>query len=289
MKSLAPVFDSGPFRVNLVNLHYQRDVNFPMVPRVETVKGARPSGLRNLAAADARPGPAINEVFFAQLSVVGEPRLNLTQRGPIKDLEAFDDQGQSLVAPATRPGAFQRGVGEIGFPGAGGFVTQFQTWLVHPRVPGATIRTLKGVLPVAVSSRKPGPLLAPLEGASGGIFQNEAVTLTVHEIRKHANSLQTNIEITLRVRPTSTGSRGVLEGGSQAPLLPGAQSQQIEVLDAQGRLIPWFQTSLDAEGERLTLTLTPASPDSPPASLRVYSLVVSTADVPFEFRDVPLP
>ena len=39
---------------------------------------------------------------------------------------------------------------------------------------------------------------------------------------------------------------------------PDMHQQQIEVIDTLGRVVAWFHSSFDAEGSRMTLTLTPS-------------------------------
>ena len=99
-RGAGPTWDSGPFRVSLISLHYQRDVAFNSVvagfPRRVAVPPAPvplPPGL-NIAAAE---GPSVSEQFYAQVQVAAEPRLSLSLNGPLKILEAVDDRGQSLL------------------------------------------------------------------------------------------------------------------------------------------------------------------------------------------------
>jgi hypothetical protein len=67
--------------------------------------------------------------------------------------------------------------------------------------------------------------------------------------------------------------------------------QQIEIADAQGRVLPWYQTSFDAEASRMTLTLTPQNPDQhgAPAEIRFYGLARAATELSFEFNDLPMP
>ena len=64
--------------------------------------------------------------------------------------------------------------------------------------------------------------------------------------------------------------------------------QQIEVVDSQGRAIPWYHSSFDAEGARMTLTLSPHDQGTP-AEVRYYGLARAATEVSFEFTDVPMP
>jgi len=270
-----PVCDSGPFRVSINSLRFERDVIFPTTPVAAGVGVATP-----------RANPTVHEQFTAQLQVAGEPRLTLSQNGPLRIIEAVDARGQDLAPPAVNGGLAHRASGYFGF--AAGSVISLAAPLTRPSQPGPTIRRFKGVVPVAVSTRKPSPLVIALAEANGRTFQNDDVAVTVHEVRKLANNaLQTSMELT--VRPTGNINAGASPGGpAEFPNhRPDGYLQQVEIADAQGRPLTWYQTSLDAEAGRMTLTLTPT--DQTPAELRYFSLVRSTAEVPFDFADVPLP
>jgi hypothetical protein len=64
--------------------------------------------------------------------------------------------------------------------------------------------------------------------------------------------------------------------------------QQIEVVDSQGRVIPWYHSSFDAEGARMTLTLTPHD-QAAPAELHYFGLARASTEVSFEFSNIPMP
>ena len=144
-----PISDLGPFRVQLTNLHFQRDVTFAA-------------------------GPRASEQFYMQVQVAAEPRLSVSQNGTVQILEALDDRGQSLMLPdggtsATRHSAY--------FGMSSGPIVQMQAHLKRPEQPGSTIRKLRGTVPIAVATRKPDPLVVPLTGASGKSFRNDQVSL----------------------------------------------------------------------------------------------------------------
>ena len=69
---------------------------------------------------------------------------------------------------------------------------------------------------------------------------------------------------------------------------PDLHQQQIEVADNQGKLITWYNSSYDAEGSRMTLTLTNHD-QTAPAELHYYGLARAATEVGFEFSDVPMP
>src|SRR5205807_8205980 len=93
---------------------------------------------------------------------------------------------------------------------------------------------------------------------------------------------QTSIERSIRTNQSTGRANEVV--GLVSPVMvprPDTSQQQIEVLDSQGRPIPWYHSS-DAEGSRMTLTLTP--PDrGTPTEIRYYTMVRALTDVSFQF------
>lgn len=277
-RPILPVSDHGPFRVSVVGLHFQRDVNFIGGPQV------KPS--QNVPKQASRLSSTVNEQFYAQLQVTAEPRLALAQGGTLKVTDAVDDRGQVLVLPASNnPALNQRVSGYFGY--ASGPIVQAQASLNRPAKAGTSIKKLKGSIPLIVSTRKPSPLVISLASAAGRTFQNEDVVLTVHESRAAEAARPGSVEVTIRPGP-GVLSAGAANGG-EVGFRPDSHQQQIEVLDAQGHLLPWYQTGFDSEAGRLTMTFPNHEPGTKPAELRYYSLIRATADVPFEFTDLPLP
>jgi hypothetical protein len=223
-----------------------------------------------------------------QVQVAAEPRLSVGQIGAIKVLEAVDDRGQSLLVPPDRSSATRH---SAYFGMSSGPVVQAQAHLKRPEQPGETIRKLRGVVPIAVTTRKPNPLVVPLAGASGKSFRNDQVSLSIQDVRVNPNSNQTSIELAVR----NEGAPGATADGPAGRLgnftlhNQGVHQQQIEVLDEKGRAIPWYHSSFDSEGARMTLTLTPTGGAAAPAELRYYSLARAETDVQFEFTDVAMP
>jgi hypothetical protein len=277
-----PMSDTGPFRVNLMGLHYQRSVSFLGAAQV----GGAGRVLPGLGDANDPPGHVFNEQFYAQLQVAAEPRLSLSQNGPLRLLEAVDNLDQSLVVPSSGHPTTQRFSGYFGL--SSGSTLHLQAPLRRPDHTGQSIKRLRGVVPVIVATRKPDPLVIPLDGATGKSFQNEEFSLRVLDIRTNPNTHQTSIEIALRANPSSPEAEPVGAGlPTVAVRRPDTNQQQIEVLDAQGRAIPWYHSN-DAEGSRMTLTLTPHDQGAA-SEIRYYSMVRAQSEVGFEFSDVPLP
>jgi len=282
-----PMSDDGPFRVSLVSFHYERDITF--------MSGGNPIGFANRGGLPrpvaptprSEPGHSFNEQFFAQIQVAAEPRLSVSQSGSIKILEATDEQGQSLLLSGSSGPVVQRYTGYFGLTAAS--TIQLQAPLKRPEHPGKSIRKLRGLLPVIVASRKPDPLVVPLQNAIGKSFRNEEVSLTIQDVRSNPNSRQTSIEISLRSNESSApGSTAADHGGDElVGQRPQTHQQQIEVLDSQGRTIPWYHSN-DAEGDRMTLTLIPHEQGTP-SEIRYYSMSKAVTEVHFAFENVPMP
>jgi hypothetical protein len=231
----------------------------------------------------------VSESCYAQLQVIGEPRLSVSQNGPLRIIEAIDEKGQSLIPPRAPSSMMQRSAGYFGLNA--GAVVQLQATLTRPELPGRVIRKLHGAVPVTVATRKPTPLVIKLDGATGKTFRNDDVAVTISELRALPNTRQTVIE--LSVRSLTGGPPSATAGGQPefAVQRPESILQTIEVTDSRGRSLPWYQTNFDLEAGRITLTVTPQALEgnTAPAEVRFYGLSRATAEVEFEFKELPLP
>jgi hypothetical protein len=280
----APTFDTGPFRVSVIGLHYQRDITFQPPLAGRPALPAAPGQAKGQEAA-ANPGGFTTqkiEQCYAQLQVVGEPRLTLAMSGALKITEAIDDKGQSLLPPIANNGVINRSAGYFGF--ANSFI-QGQALLARPTVPGTTIRVLRGVIPVSVSTRKPSPLNVPLRDSKGKTFQNDDASVVIHDVRLLPNTRQTSIDVTIR----QLGDAAPVPANEVMYNRPDTHQQQVEVVDAQGRVVPWYPSMIDGESGRMTITLTSPEQVANATELRYYSLSRAATDVKFEFNDLPLP
>jgi hypothetical protein len=252
--------DDGPFRVELLGAHYQRD---------RTLKKYPGAGL----------APPVSEQFYLQAQVLAEPRLAIGQAGNLRLTEADDDLGQSLLPPgpaADAPGGPEPALLEFN----AGPSLAFPIPLARPDRPGRAIRRLRGILPVVVAARRDDPLVVPLAGAPGKTFRRGDLSLAVEAIRADPDGPQTIVELTVRPGP----------GASSAAPGPLFLEQQIEARDARGRHLGVFpqETSVRGGEVRLTLALAPAE-GAAPAELRYHGLTRTTAEVAFDFADVPMP
>jgi hypothetical protein len=285
-----PTCDSGPFRLTLVNLHFQRDVLFDQGGFLGT--NPRLAQPVRVIAPLPNPGvatsPAINEEFSAQILLMAEPRLALSQNGPLRIVEAIDEQGQSLLHPIYDGPFLQRASGYFGM--TNGSTLTLQAPLSRPSRPSKTIKRLRGSLSVAVSTRKPDPLVVPMSNATGKSFQNDEVDLVVQDIRVDPNTRQMTLDLSIRAH--SPAPRSMVASATPGELAfprPEINPQQIEILDAQGRPLLWYNAGADGEGTRFSLTLIPQQDQATPVQLRYYSLSRAATDVDFVFENVPMP
>ncbi len=145
-----PMADSGPFRVNLMSLHYERDISFANGAGSGVFVNRGVAGRFPVPVPDGnRPvQPVLTEQFFAQIQVAAEPRLSVSQSGPIKLLEANDDRGQSLLQMGANGPVVQRYSGYFGLTAAS--TLHLQIPLKRPEQPGKSIKKLRAVLPLSL-------------------------------------------------------------------------------------------------------------------------------------------
>jgi hypothetical protein len=299
-----PTSDSGPFRVSLTSVHHHRDLMLSQVagvqvpvmvaPVPEQAKVKAANGGQPAAAPPPPPVPAqrlANDQFYAQMQVMVEPRLMLSNSNELKLTEAVDDQGQSLLLPSA-PGQAQRYSAYFGFSPGG--LLQLPIHMKYPEQPGKVIKKLKGVLPVTVSARKPDPLVVPLNTDSlEKQFRNSDAQVTIHEVKADAGNQRSTVTVSVRLLGQQ-GDRDVDLGMGVGPRLAQIGQNQIEIVDAKGKTLHGFtstqaSTRAQADEVKFQVTLMPLPDTGAPAELRYYSLTRATADVPFEFTDIPMP
>jgi hypothetical protein len=289
---LTPVSDHGPFRVSLLSVDYQRHVGYaPSGQAANVPPPPRPAALEpdlRDQPLQQRLNPVTSVQFSAQLLVAAEPRLALSNVRQPQLIEAVDDLGNSLV-PVAAPDPFvSRHSGYFGM--ATGPVVQLQAPLQRPDNAGERIKKLRGLIALNVSSRRPDPLVVPLNSAAGKTFENQDHRLTVHDIHPSPNSHHMLVELSIKaVDLDQSSDHGEIDAFSDGLQRADPQHLQIEVIDAHGQLITWFQSGADAETGRFTLTLTNLPQTSQPKELRYYTLTRASVTVPFEFTDIPMP
>ena len=287
LRTVTPTWDHGPFRVSLLGLLYQSELNYAAMGGFRPPMGNDRAG-RPRAAAPARPNPVSSVQFQAKLLVAAEPRLSLSQNGPLQIVEAVDDRDNSLIPSGAVGTVSHRFAGYFGV--THGSVLQLQAPLERPAMVGKSLKKLRGVIPLTVSSRRPDPLIVPLNQGTGKRFENPDVELTLHDVRTAPNTHQTLIELTLKPNERrASADRDVVDAWNDALYRTDTQRLQLEVVDSRDQLVPWFSSGVDSETSRVTLTVPNLAHTSALRELRYHTLTRATVNVPFAFSDIPIP
>jgi hypothetical protein len=287
-----PVSDSGPFRVQITWAHpvFNRDFPIDFVPRR---RGAKPPGAGDLTV---------------PLAVLPEPGLMLRRNGPVSITEATDDRGRSLAprAPAEPdPGPANRSR-QATYEGD---AIQVNAVLAAPDPPATAIRRLRGKVSVIAVARGSDPIVIPLkgEGVRGRPYSTRDLTLVVDEVSL-APGAPAWVKVTVRDKSgdRATFARHDPPGPPFAGYNRGGVLEHLQLHDADGRRLNhqlgMQMRGADTEGffDRFQFIVSSRSEDGPgvgpgtskapiPSELRYYPFVQTVMEIPFDFRDVPMP
>jgi hypothetical protein len=282
IRPLLPSFDHGPFRVSVVGLDYQRHVGFAIVSSRSPRNPAGPPRGDPADLAPPRPRAVTSVQFSLQMQVTAEPRLGLSQTAPLQIQEAVDDRGNSLLTGGQAASGSPRGATYLA--GTCTPVLHLRAPLQRPENAGSTIRSLRGKIPLAITARRPDPLVVPLSDAAGKSFDKGDLRVTVHDVRSDPNNRPRQIELSVAGgAPAGSPDSAEPETSGQIP------QQSLEIVDTAGRILPWLQTSLGLESSRVTLTLVSVPRAGELRELRYYAVSQALVEVPFAFADLPLP
>jgi hypothetical protein len=279
----APASIDGAFLVSVNALHRSREVTFPA-----------PSGPPDAAPPQAQ----LTDRFQAILQVAVEPRMNIAQVGPAREVEGLDDRGQAL-SMTTSTGVrapLEPGQGLPMGP-ADGSIGTVTVPLVYPETQGTTIRLLKGVVPVVVAGRRPNALVASLTEGLGKLVQDDDTAMQVHSVQVDQQTKRTTIEF-------SVWPKAGQPGGPPRPLAPGLPNRQgpgrsgmlvdpsrVEVRDADGKRcrLNAFTSRHEGVVSRCHWVIDPGPGIGLPTEIRFETQVWTTVEVSFEFHDLPMP
>lgn len=302
-----PISNSGPFRVSFGGADHTRSINFDGQNQVQNpmqvpqpVFGRRVIGGRLAAPGMGNPNdhrPLITDNFSFRLQVIAEPRLMIAQSGQLKLIEAVDDLGHSLLPTTGNNGNGVRHAAYYGYGYNGGNATiQLVGQLSYPERSGKTIKTLRGTVPITVTSRKRDPLVIKMADAEGKTFRAGESTVIIHKANKpNPNPGQQGLYFDLTLRSSAARQHVARNNnfGFQHTMNP---QTQLELLDAQGRTLNWYMQSSSGPPSDWRLGICVVSHGQPGvnvnvqvAELRFYELVRGETDASFDFHDVPLP
>ncbi len=251
--------------------------------------GFAPGGVMGgFPAGNTRPSSdgqgVIRERFTMQLHVMCEPRMSMTQTGPVKILKAIDDLGHSILDPDLAAG-----MSAIYPMNTWANAMPFLSYTVNFTSPSAgsrSLRVLSGKVPLALWSRLPKPLEFGLAGSEGKTFRNERTGLKVEAV-KELNQASRRVYQCVLVPGTVVA--GEADASASGNVASGANmiNQRVEVFDASGKPLSAFVSPNDATGEHFSVNV--MTPEISAVKLRLYELRTATFEAGFEFRDVPIP
>jgi hypothetical protein len=268
-----PVSDSGPFRVKVLSVNYtlQRTTNLEREQ-------------------DQGDGHFVDERLTLWLQVIAEPRIMLKPNGEPTIAVATDDQGESLICPP--------GLGEDRMPSTDNPdpIFNIQVSLKPRSRHGGTIKRLRGLIPVQIAELRPEPITVPIAGSQGKSFDGPEGTLTVKSIELSPTKEQ-SIEVLLRskfeeldVEPEKPAAPGSI------PPVPDSipyLSRQIIMEDEKGQRFRGWGVSFKRLGPKEAVVSFDSSPfdedKAVPVEFHFHGIMRTTAEISFEFSDIPLP
>ncbi len=277
-----PSSDFGPFRVKIHTVGYT-------LQRTRLLEREAGQG----------EGRVVDERLSLELQVLAEPRLLLKPAGGATILEAVDDLGRSLIVP-IRPGE------EPAFRGFPDPIFDLEIKLKPQSRTNALIKRLRGLIPVRVVELMPEPITVPLAGSQGKSFDGPDMTLVLQSAQLNPKALSV-IELLIRSKFEDLD----IEPNKPTDTQPGAfppvpdmsipfLMRQFFLLDEKGNGLPGWGCGIEPKGAREAKVAFIPGPTPPagageapavnlPATLLYFGIIRTTAEIPFEFRDIPLP
>jgi hypothetical protein len=328
-RAKVPSYDHGAFRVKVLMLFYHNELSYiPGLQAEDRMKTRAlrmsPDGkldgeeLRNPRAhleplpGDAKGAPPQgrpeepNNVldrtvrFRVELQLVPDRRMEISFNGPPQLHEAVDELGNSLL-PTSRSEAngFAPVRGMMGrFGGSSDAPTS--VFLHRPQNPGKLIKKLRGTLNISFAARWREPVVIPVANAAGKLLESDDMRVVVKSIETDAAGKPSAIELMIEELDTGApeeqsvdyppgppfGRHWRLLGGGIGPHSP---MSRIQVVDAQGK-DSFSQIGGSQQGSGpLTLRLTHTPGSGASKEIRLWSIVRTTAKIPFEFENLPMP
>jgi hypothetical protein len=310
-----PKSDAGPFRVELLRIRRERDLD--LAPGLSA--SGRGAMILGPSFGFARPGhgPEVKDVrtssFFAELLISIEPRLKIVGEASLERLKASDAQGHSVLREPTaeerktelemlrmNPHLDPQLHPELRFGTGSGRSAPTQlryVRLADSTPPGGRLAELKGVIAVAVMGRLADPIVVPLADVRDRTIENDGVRLTIHEAVVKPRYFDGELELSLETEKPAETLR--IQGPGIGPLEINRPldliEREIEILDDHDRPIGWSFLRPPAQGLRGRMRLYVRSPNQgerlefSKLRLRVSTMVGAAMEVPFSFADVPMP
>jgi hypothetical protein len=239
--------------------------------------------------------PMVSDQFRIQMSIRGRPGAQVIATAPPRIEEALDDQGRSLIPTPSdlqagnRGAAFDPNVGRLQRGRMAGQVGgNFGTGIVlkRPDPSARAIRRLRGIQSLRLVVRKDPPLVVLLDPIRTGprtvTFQGVSATFASFKVNPDAPSAVLTVDFEA-IQPAAAG----------APLQPnmagqiGNPAQAVRALDFDAPSTLTNGTNVGGPANRLRQEWTFLG--RLPTEVRIPEVIERAFDLPFEFRDIPLP
>ncbi|HMP61128.1 MAG TPA: HEAT repeat domain-containing protein, partial [Gemmatales bacterium] len=211
------------------------------------------------------------------MSITVEPRLPLLGVGQPVVALAVDENQQSMRAPLNNDPRTQRSY----YYGNRGYMQHVQVPLKATN--GQRLAQLEGSLPVTLLAlQRPKITVERLGNVKSETFRAGTTTLTIEEVTQRAGG-QTQVRMLL----AEASPRGNVDYQ-----WINTVTQRLEVLDEKGNKLPSHGSNWSINGNAVSGTFTfGTAPNGggPATKLIYYEWVTMTHQVPFSFRDLPLP
>jgi len=257
----------GPFKVMATGFFYNRNNNFGQV-------------LRNNIQQAQQGSESLN----VNLTIAVEPKLPIIKVGPVKLTLAEDEEKHSMLPVNDVNG---NAMWNQRFYYGGGYRSYFhqtQANLIWPYKSARTVKILKGLIPVTLlADQKPAVVTDKLTSSKGKKFKVDAATFHIEDISEMPGK---QYQMRISINEDSKDNPGDYTRINSL-------QQRIELLDNKGNKHHFYFNSIGTNSPtstQLTLTVQPAGPNvGPPVKLVYYAWILMEHEVPFEFKDLPLP
>jgi hypothetical protein len=276
---------TGAFEVSLLSLARQRDVMLAPAPWVWVDEDGHQRPMDKRAPKlHSSAGP----VFQARVRITTDPPTSFRLNGAPTIVEAVDDLDQTLEptpeeTTATRP----RGMAPRGaYP-----MVEMRMPLSLPEQPGKLIKRLKGSVPVVVFARSAEPLaVLSVSDPKGRTVTAGDFTVIMGSVRSEPDQPTVILALTVRLEKEKGNFRDREYQARIASKLVDFAQQQIEVVDDQTRRVAAYPTTSVRKNEvRVTLRLSPGEQYGAPDRIRLFGLTTTETELPFDFKNVPMP
>ncbi|MDB5351709.1 MAG: hypothetical protein JWN86_2956 [Planctomycetota bacterium] len=265
-----PTSYAGPYRLTLISLNRHREV----------VQTRNPADLK------------VREDFTAKLEIEAEPGITIERNGPVRIQEAIDERGRDLHSSSisTPPPSFslrQWSQEQLS-------VLSHSIPLSLPADRGRSIARLRGYVPITSVARIDEIFSSPVADLEGKTLSGGGVTMKV--IRSGLTQPAQFLEVTIKGEPTPD-ALAFVAGPRQTSLatvrLNYGLDDHLRIEDADG--VPFGSTSNATSPPAPDGTMTfrvnlmSSRPSGHPARLRYFGVAAVATEIPFDFKDLPIP